>query len=60
MIGAGSPMSRMESRRPSASMCPLIGEIDWQQVADSGVEFAMIRLGYRGYSQGVIMPDKNF
>ena len=36
------------------------GEIDWQQVADSGVEFAMIRLGYRGYSQGVIMPDKNF
>ena len=24
------------------------GEIDWQQVADSGVEFAMIRLGYRG------------
>ena len=28
------------------------GEIDWQQVADSGVEFAMIRLGYRGYSQG--------
>ena len=36
------------------------GEIDWPQVADSGVEFAMIRLGYRGYSQGVIMPDKNF
>ena len=27
------------------------GEIDWQQVADSGVEFAMIRLGYRGYPQ---------
>lgn len=35
-------------------------EIDWQQVAQSGVEFAMIRVGYRGYSKGVVMPDKNF
>ena len=24
-------------------------EIDWEQVKASGVEFAMIRLGYRGY-----------
>lgn len=36
------------------------GEIDWKQVAEAGVEFAMIRCGYRGYSQGVIAPDKNF
>ena len=36
------------------------GEIDWEKVADSGVEFAMIRCGYRGYSKGVIVPDKNF
>ena len=36
------------------------GEIDWQAVADSGVEFAMIRVGYRGYSQGAIQPDTNF
>lgn len=36
------------------------GEIDWKKVADSGVEFAMIRCGYRGYSKGVIVPDKNF
>jgi len=25
------------------------GQIDWQQVKDAGVEFAIIRLGYRGY-----------
>lgn len=36
------------------------GEIDWQQVAAAGVEFAMIRCGYRGYTQGAIQPDKYF
>ena len=32
-------------------------EIDWEQVKASGVEFAMIRLGYRGYEQGVLNLD---
>ncbi len=27
------------------------GQIDWQKVADSGVEFAIIRVGGRGYGQ---------
>ena len=37
------------------------GEIDWQAVAASGVNFAMIRVGYRGYgSAGKLMPDKYF
>lgn len=31
--------------------------IDWQQVKDSGVEFAMIRLGYRGYESGSLSLD---
>lgn len=34
------------------------GEIDWKKVADDGVEFAMIRVGYRGYGTGVIVPDE--
>ncbi len=34
--------------------------IDWEQVADSGIEFAMIRLGYRGYSTGVLKTDSTF
>ena len=33
------------------------GEIDWQKVAESGIEFAMIRLGYRGYGTGVVLAD---
>ncbi len=32
-------------------------EIDWPQVADAGVEFAIVRVGYRGYSEGEIFPD---
>ncbi len=37
------------------------GEIDWQQVAASGVEFALIRLGFRGYGQeGTINLDQYF
>ena len=30
------------------------GVIDWEAVADSGVEFAMIRIGFRGYLE---LPD---
>ncbi len=32
-------------------------EIDWQQVKDAGVEFAMIRVGWRGSEQGVLVED---
>lgn len=35
------------------------GDIDWQAVADSGVEFAIIRLGYRGYDDGALHIDPN-
>lgn len=33
------------------------GQIDWQQVAQAGIEFAMIRVGYRGYETGRIVED---
>lgn len=36
------------------------GDIDWAQVADSGVEYAMIRTGYREYGRGRILADENF
>lgn len=32
-------------------------EIDWQAVADAGIEFAIVRVGYRGYTEGEIFPD---
>ena len=33
------------------------GEIDWQKVADSGLDFAMIRIGYRTQKTGIITED---
>lgn len=32
--------------------------IDWVQVKESGVDFAIIRLAYRGYEKGTIVDDK--
>ena len=34
------------------------GEIDWKTVAESGVDYAIIRLGYRGYESGKLVEDK--
>ncbi|MCR4746776.1 MAG: glycoside hydrolase family 25 protein [Lachnospiraceae bacterium] len=36
------------------------GEIDWEKVAASGVKFAFIRCGIRGYGSGEIVADDNF
>lgn len=36
------------------------GKINWQQVADDGVEFAFIRLAYRGYGTGKLVEDEFF
>lgn len=35
------------------------GTIDWEQVADSGVEFAIVRVGYRGMENGLLSEDAN-
>ncbi len=32
-------------------------EIDWQKVKDAGIDFAFIRVGYRGYQTGEIHED---
>ena len=37
------------------------GEIDWNVVKESGIEFAIIRLGYRGYgAEGRLVLDERF
>ena len=35
-------------------------EIDWQAVADAGVEFAILRCGWRGYTAGGLNEDAQF
>ena len=34
--------------------------IDWKAVKNSGVSYAIIRCGFRGYSTGVLVEDANF
>lgn len=34
------------------------GSINWKAVQASGIEFAMIRLGYRGYGSGKLVEDE--
>lgn len=36
------------------------GKIDWQQVRNAGVEVAMVRIGWRGYTEGGIAKDDCF
>ncbi|MCI8422693.1 MAG: hypothetical protein HFF50_04030 [Lawsonibacter sp.] len=36
------------------------GEIDWQAVAADGIDFAILRLGYRGYTEGGLILDSHF
>ncbi|MCI8808682.1 MAG: glycoside hydrolase [Oscillibacter sp.] len=35
-------------------------DIDWEAVAADGIEFAMLRLGHRGYSEGGLFMDQTF
>ena len=35
------------------------GTVDWQEVAGSGVDFAIVRVGYRGMEDGEITEDSN-
>ncbi len=35
-------------------------EIDWPAAAADGIDFAMLRLGYRGYTEGGLFMDQTF
>ena len=44
---------------PGVDVSAFQGKINWQQVKDSGIKFAIIRLGYRGYGQaGKLVEDE--
>ncbi len=44
---------------PGIDVSAFQGDIDWQQVKDSGIRFAIIRLGYRGYGKaGKLVEDE--
>ena len=43
---------------PGVDVSAYQGDIDWEAVARSGIEFAIIRLGYRGYESGKLVEDE--
>ena len=45
---------------PGVDVSSFQGEIDWEKVAASGIKFAMIRLGYRGYGKAGRMVEDDF
>ena len=36
------------------------GDIDWKKVKQSGIDFAILRVGFRGYETGKIVSDNKF
>lgn len=45
---------------PGIDVSAFQGKIDWQQVADSGIRFAIVRLGYRGYGSAGNMKEDEY
>lgn len=43
---------------PGIDVSAFQGDIDWPRVKNSGIRFAMLRLGYRGYESGKLVEDK--
>ena len=48
------------STRKGIDISRFQGKIKWQKVANDGIEFAYIRLGYRGYGSGKIVLDDTY
>lgn len=43
---------------PGVDVSAFQGTIDWKKVAASGIAFAIVRLGYRGYESGKLVEDE--
>ena len=56
---SGSKVNEIEGQTSGIDVAKYQGTIDWAEVANSGVEFAMVRVGYRKQENGEITPDTN-
>lgn len=63
-LEASGPLYRYEDEAyeavPGIDVSFFQEEIDWQEVADSGIRFVMIRAGYRGSTSGALHEDPAF
>ena len=49
-----------EEAKKGVDVSTFQGDINWKKVKNSGIEFAIIRLGFRGYENGKIVLDSKF
>lgn len=49
-----------DSARVGMDVSSQNGAIDWDEVSDAGISFAMLRVGYRGASSGALIEDSRF
>lgn len=54
-----SKVNEIEGQTFGIDVAKYQGTIDWAQVAEAGVEFAMVRVGYRSQADGEIKEDTN-
>lgn len=61
-LPSGRVTYEQEGRRAKAGIDVSFyqGDIDWQAVSEDGIDFAILRLGYRGYTQGALNLDPCF
>ena len=57
--GSKSGVREIEATTFGIDVARYQGTIDWAEAAENGVEFAMVRLGYRGLVSGEIVEDSN-
>ena len=53
-------LCQRQDSHPGIDVSAFQGEIDWQKVAASGIEFAIVRLGYRGYGKAGKMVEDEY
>ena len=59
--GTASYMEGTEKEaRKGIDVSTFQGDINWEKVKQSGMEYAIIRLGFRGYESGKIVLDSKF
>lgn len=58
-ILSASTLQEMDKLSYGIDVAKYQGTIDWEQVAQAGIDFAMVRVGYRTMDTGEIMADTN-
>lgn len=58
LLSADGP-AEIEGQTVGIDVSKYQGTIDWQQAAASGIDFAMVRIGYRTKQTGEILADSN-